>query len=353
MDISDACHAACPRARAQLAAYIARMSEEPDRRLQQRGEMRPRPGGALAAICCVGSETACSLEAAVLDSPLGMPEMVAACSRETMRDFVRSRYSDNFTACEGNCTGALDVMADVTSIHMDITSRTNTPSARDLARLRQRYCSSRDVVECAVLPNGAGLSACNDDDDEGGGADPTGPAQLLAQCDDALAVVVSMALTVDNPTEFVQDDANKMAVEAGIADAAGVEAEAVEAELSVRSSRRLLQESKRRLQGVVDVAATIHTADASAATALQATVGNINATEMTSAIASAFEDAGIDLTVTVASIEEPAVQTANEAAAEEGTGSGSESNSPSQDGALKASATTGILAVFAVFAVAA
>lgn len=352
--VSDACYEACPHTRDWLASMS--MEDAMDmanmgRRMQ--AEMQPR--GMLRTVCCVSSSDACSGIASFVEDH-GM-----LCSRASRLTALREEFPDNGDGCEGNCTGALDFMADFMFVEED-TPRGNqdgSPSLAHLARLRRHVCGNRDVVSCLAVSSGAGYEACEYEyhyhDQQGRRlqANPMDPETLLSQCDDALAVTVSMALTVDNPAEFVQDDANRMAVEDGIASAAGVEAEAVEAVLTV--AQRRLQESLRRLQdgsGTVDVAATIHTADATAAEDLLTTIGNIDAATMTESIAAAFEDASINITITVTDVAPPAVQTASEAAASEGTGNsgGSETNNPSQDGALKTSVTTGIFAASAIFA---
>lgn len=300
--------------------------------------------------CCLTSESACSDEAEYIDA--GQASMCTAEGRQTM---IRSMFSDNYTACAGNCTdAALDVHAGFFYRMFDFPAGSDMdalPSRKVIASLREFVCANQDVITCVATPTGAGYEACNsdDDDDDDDEASSTDPVALLAECDVALAVTVSMELTVDNPAEFVADDANKVAVEAGIAEAAGVEAGDVEAVLTVASARRL-QESLRRLQGGVDVAATIYTANAAAATAMVDTVGNINATEMTTAIADAFDDAGINITIEVAEIEPAATQSAAQAAAETASSSSGTVDRGDADGAQKASVAAGILAVFAVFA---
>jgi hypothetical protein len=171
----------------------------------------------------------------------------------------------------------------------------------------------------------------------------------LPQCEVALAVTVSMALTVENPVAFAADDNNKMAVEAGIAAAASVDAGDVEAVLTAAAARRL-QESLRRLQsGTVDVDATIYTDGEDDATALVTTMGAIDAAAMTAAIETAFNEAGINVTITVDSIGTSATQSANQAAAA-ATNTNARSVQGGDSGARKESVATGILAVFAVFA---
>lgn len=347
--VTDACHEACPHTRDWLSSMSmedAMDMADMGRRMQ--AEMQPR--GVLRTVCCVSSSDACSGIASFVE------EHGMLCSRASRLTAIREMLPDNGESCDGNCTGALDVMGDFMFMEMDTPRghQDGSPSLAHLARLRRHVCGYRDIVSCLAVSSGAGYEACEiPDDGDQDAANPMDPETLLSQCDDALAVTVSMVLTVDNPAEFVQDDANRMAVEDGIASAAGVEAEAVEAVLTV--AQRRLQESLRRLQdgsGTVDVAATIHAADATAAEALQTTLGGIDAAAMTESIAAAFEDASINITITVTDLAPPAMQTASEAAASEGTGNsgGSETNNPSQDGALKTSVTTGIFAAFAIFA---
>jgi hypothetical protein len=233
------------------------------------------------------------------------------------------------------------------------------PSKRSVARIREFVCANVDVMTCMATPDGDGYEACDSDgDDDGDGnapapspsSDPMDPATMLANCDVALAVTVSMQLTVDDPEEFVADEKNKVAVEKGIADAAGVDEGDVEAVLTVASRR--LQQSLRRLSGGVDVDATIFTEDAAAATAMVALVEDIEPEAMTTAIETAFEEAGLNATVAVASISEPEAQTADQAIAADAaaSGTGTAGNSGTANGAHQASITAGVLGTLAVLA---
>jgi len=275
---------------------------------------------------------------------------------------------DNGTACEANCTGALDLMGDYFFILVDQSALTHSnddvrTNLKMQARLRQLFCANAEVTSCAAVSTGKGYAAC--DMGQAGSASEMPPQsvsssglpppepepypeQYLTQCDVSLAITVSMALTVADPSAFVADNANKRAVEAGIASAAGVTTDAVEAVLTVGQRRLRVQDTQRRLQGTVDVAATIHTASAEAAVAMQGTVGSIDATQMTASIATAFTNAGITMTIEVAQLEPPTVAaTANEAIAADDAAAATNTES---SGALKITFASGILA--AVFVVA-
>lgn len=308
-------------------------------------------------LTCVGTETACSAVAPMLAELESIAEL---CTRATRRSssFLLSMMpmGDNGTACEANCTGALDLLGDFAFISVDFSGADASTNLKMQARLRQLFCANAEVTSCAAVSTGNGYSACDmgqggsDDDDSSpsnsNSSSPPDPEQYLTQCDVSLAITVSMALTVADPSAFVADNANKRAVEAGIASAAGVTTDAVEAVLTVGQRRLRVQDTQRRLQGTVDVAATIHTASAEAAAAMQGTVGSINATQMTASIATAFTNAGITMTIEVAQLEPPTVAaTANEAIA----AAAADTESPSS-GALKITIASGILA--AVFFVA-
>merc|ERR1740138_681864 len=104
-------------------------------------------------------------------------------------------------------------------------------------------------------------------------------------------------MTVPDPAGFVADEASAPAVEAGIAATLdGVDAEHVEAVLTV--ARRLL--GSRRLQGSVNVEATIQADDAAAATALQTAANAVTADSMATALNEALMD--LNVTVTVQSL---------------------------------------------------
>jgi len=241
-------------------------------------------------------------------------------------------------------TMAMDMLAGpFVSMDMDMGLRRlmgheeDPPSLKDLARLRQFWCGAgrADVWTCADP-----IASCGEEDDPENAA-YTGT--LIEQCDTPLAVAVSITLTVDNPTSFVQDPANKLAVESGIAAASGVDAGAVNAILTVA---RRLTEVQRRLEGGVIVDATIHTADPGAVATLEATVANLDAAAMAGAITTAFQEAGISESVSVTEMGEPEIApTASAAAASEAS-----ANTPRAEdsGTAKVTIASGILVIFAV-----
>merc|ERR1712166_1333562 len=165
-------------------------------------------------------------------------------------------------------------------------------------------CRNQDVFSCVLNPNGTGYTACTGDHGPVMAMDqsPMNPAVILAQCNTPLAVTVSMEITVDTPAAFIQDLDIKMAVEAGIASAANVSSEAVGAVLTVASRR--LDISQRRLQGNVNIDATIHTLDTNEVETLRQTVAVIEPSAMTASINAAFKGA---VTVEVAAIGLPVV----------------------------------------------
>jgi len=129
----------------------------------------------------------------------------------------------------------------------------------------------------------------------------------MTQCDIPLSVTVAMALTVADPTAFVAAQANKRAVEKGIATAAGVVESAVDAVLTVGSSTRRLQVAMRRMQaGTVRVDATVHAADAPALASLTTSLTAVDETSMTTHITTAFAASSIQgVTITVSSLTPP------------------------------------------------
>jgi len=114
-----------------------------------------------------------------------------------------------------------------------------------------------------------------------------------------LAVAVNMELSVPDPAAFVANPASKTAVEEGIAEAAGVQISKVVATLSVA---RRLRQSDRRLQGAVNVDATIEADSADAVDALQASVAAVTAETMAVDLNSALYAAGIEATVEVSNM---------------------------------------------------
>jgi hypothetical protein len=282
---------------------------------------------------------------------------------------IESMFPDNFTACEGNCTGALEVYQGYLFVNADDPSFAEMnsdggPSRRKIARLREYACANEDVMTCAATPDGAGYEACDVPSDRtttaapssgGGSSDPTDPVNLLATCEVALAVKVAMKLTVDNPVQFAADVDNKIAVEAGIAAAAGIEAQDVEATLTAVVRRRLQASLRSLTGGNVDIDATIHTENAAAATTMVATVAAIETTAMSTAIETAFEDAGINVTITVEEIAAPETQSAVQANAAAAAAVAVVAPSPGppsgSSGAYQASVASVVLGILAVFAV--
>jgi len=135
----------------------------------------------------------------------------------------------------------------------------------------------------------------------------TGVAELLAivgGCAETwtprpLSVILTMAMTVADPAAFIADPDSKIAVEAGIAAAAGVTADKVDATLTVGTRR--LQGSNRRLQGTVDVSAEIQAENAAAVADLQSSVNEITPDAMATNLNAALTEAGLP-TVEVAAL---------------------------------------------------
>lgn len=111
-------------------------------------------------------------------------------------------------------------------------------------------------------------------------------------------VVLTMHLTV-NVTDvqaFIDDEDNAAAIEAGIANATGVDAADITVALSL-PGRRL---SSHEASGNVVVEATFTAANAGAVSSLQATVDGVSSTAMADALNEALEATGV--TVQVASM---------------------------------------------------
>lgn len=326
----------------------------------------------METICCIFQTSACSaIEAVLGDSAEERTMMEDMCTRDGREAMIEGMFDDNFTACAGNCSGAMEAYQELIFIMHDAPSfaewmSQDGPSKRHIARMREFVCANVEVMTCAATPAGDGYCACDDDGCDGtpspspapSPADPSDPATMLANCDVALAVKVAMQLTVPDPDDFVADPANKLAVEAGIATAAGdIDPSDVEAILSVATSRRLKESLRRLTTGTIDVDATIHTTDAAAAATMVTTVSAIESTAMSTAIAEAFVDAGLDVNVTVEEIGTPVTQTADEAVAEAAAAAASSSSgdtaTPGQGnagGAHQASVAAGVLGILAVFA---
>jgi len=352
--VSDECEAACPGARSMVMERVD--SVDMGRRLQ------PEAGGMLEWVCDNSDTVTCvvgaQLEACPDNMLSGYSMVTHMCTPEARLSMIAGMLPGNGTACEAACNGALDLMGDATLFQVDLEmglrpagSRRLSghdddppPSLKYLARLRQFWCGAgkSEVLTCTNASASCRMDGGEDDHDHDDEPEPDSPETLVQQCDRPLAVTVSMALTVDDPTSFVQDPANKLAVEAGIANATGVDAGAVDAILTVA---RRLEEVQRRLQGAVNVDATIHTADPDAVATLQATVANVEADALTGAIAAAFQDAGISGNVSVTEIGEPGTAPTASAAAAAEVSANSE---VSASGTPKATIASGILVIFAV-----
>lgn len=224
--------------------------------------------------------------------------------------------------CETQCAGAADLMGDYMFAALQaqwlstassggerlLSTRSFAPLAfqgltrrltghgggvnlKARAMIMDVLCSNVDLVTCAMS---GGAVACggmdNEDEDED---DPLSPEVLLPLCAAPLAVAVSVELSVSDPQGFVNNPASKEAVEAGIADAANVAADAVEAVLTVA---RRLEEEPRHLQGTgtVNVDATIHVADAATVATLKDSVNSIETAEMATSLNTALSGAGIN-----------------------------------------------------------
>jgi hypothetical protein len=128
------------------------------------------------------------------------------------------------------------------------------------------------------------------------GAAPDGDdGDMLAECDNAIEVVLSMSMTVDDPETFVASQSAREAVAAGIATAVGVSRMAVEVTLSVGGSRRLSAPrlgGPRRLSGTVVVEATIQTdsSQGQSVAQLQALVEAVDETTLADAITTELEE---------------------------------------------------------------
>jgi len=122
-----------------------------------------------------------------------------------------------------------------------------------------------------------------------------------------------MSLEVADPAGFVVNPASKAAVEQGIASAASVTADKVDAVLTV-ARRRLWDEPARRLAGAVNVETTIHVEDANSVATLQSTVNSIESDTMATALNTALQSANLP-TVEVAALSAVVAPTPNQAAA--------------------------------------
>lgn len=323
----------------------------------------------METLCCIfGPQSGCTAVAEAFGEDAAGEERF--CTKSEREAYLREEFPNNFTSCEGNCSGALEAMQEWFFISLDHPSFSEMNSQgglsrRHIARLREYTCANAAVLTCAATPDGAGYETCRSTSDgttttapASAPADPADVVNMLATCDVALAVKVAMKFTVEDPAAFVADNANKLAVEAGIAAAASTSSQQVQAtdvEATLTVARRRLKESLRRLTGGnVDIDATIYTDDAAAATTMVDTVAAIETTALSAAIETAFEDAGINVTalgLTVQEIAAPAVQSADEANEEAASPPGSGGNSgTAASGAHQASVAAGVLGILAVFA---
>lgn len=308
-------------------------------------------------MCCIQSADACSNVWPAVT--VQFPELEYLCTQDGREGYIEGLFEDNFTACAESCSGALAYWQELLVLQSDSLSADEpssaNPSKRKLARLREHACANVEVVQCAAVSGGAGFEACA----TGSTPEPLAdPASWIEDCAVALAVKVEMKLTVEDPVEFCDEPANVEAVAAGIAAAAGVGASDVDAVLTPITERRL-QMSLRRVQGGnVDIDATIHTVDAEAAEAMVTTVSAITSDTMADEIATAFEAADLNVTITVEEIGTPVTQTADQAVAEAAAASSTGSTGTSgaavdagvANGAHQASVAASVLGVLAVIA---
>jgi hypothetical protein len=120
-------------------------------------------------------------------------------------------------------------------------------------------------------------------------------------------VEVSLRLQVDNPVGFVNDEANWAAMEAAVADMAEVDVDDVIVNLTVVNvtRRRLRDTEERFLQDSapsqeVRCDATISVANTADGNTVQNLVEDLTPEEITTFAQTALEEAGLDVTVTVA-----------------------------------------------------
>lgn len=210
------------------------------------------------------------------------------------------------------------------------------------ATLMDVLCSNADLMRCSMR-GGAGEVACGNDGEDLSPEDLS-PEVLLPLCDTPLAVAVSMDLSVPDPQSFVNNPASKGAVEAGVADAANVAADAVEAVLTVA---RRLEEEPRRLQGTgtVNVAATIHVADAATVATLQDSVNSIETAAMATSLNTALSGAGIDPVEVAVLAAAPAPTPTARADALSAAPSNGPDEFGGESGALKATVGSDVLAI--------
>lgn len=140
-------------------------------------------------------------------------------------------------------------------------------------------------------PPGGGPTPAPTPPSAGGDTPEAGaPAPAPVPAAPAPTVAVSMTLTVADPQAFVDDPNSQVAMENAIATTASVDPSAVTATLTV--ARRLAEQ--RKLQGSVNVAATIEVADAAAANSLSSTMAAVSPEDFAATATTALTDAGVD-----------------------------------------------------------
>jgi len=166
---------------------------------------------------------------------------------------------------------------------------------------RQRYAMMNVLCPTAV----EATAACffNHTDCVMTGEDENSRPSMMDNCNVSMAVTFNMELSVADPAAFVANAASQRAVEQGIADAAGatVVADDVDAVLSVGRRLAVDLRNSRRLQGTVNVDATILAGAPGDVAALETAMGSITADTLTTNINSALTAAGVTQTVTASS----------------------------------------------------
>lgn len=216
-------------------------------------------------------------------------------------------------ACEEACPGAAQVLGD----YQFVQQTQNMRIAAGLRRLdghgrdvREKHamlnvlCPSEEAVDCFMANQ---TEAC---------AHFLGTMEkpsVMDHCDVPMAVTLNMDIAVTDAAAFVADSASEMAVAAGIANAAEVEATDVNVELSVQE-RRLAKDlrSSRRLTETVSVEASILVAATSEVATLADTVNAIETADMALALNEAITAAEITgVTVEVTALEAAAATPAS------------------------------------------
>lgn len=257
-------------------------------------------------------------------------------------------------ACEADCPGALALLGEFQYVQMDQDFRFNRrfnrnrrlsghgEDARETHAMMDVLCpsASLEIAECFFNESTCEL------------ADGRDRPAVMDNCNAPMAVTLNMALTVADPAAFVANEASQGAVEQGIADAAGnsVSADDVDAVLSV--GRRLAADlrNSRRLQGTVNVEATILAGAPGDVAALETTMGSITANSLTTSINAALTDASVDVTVTASEPVVAAAAAPSAAAPAPPPGSSGSGSGPDDDSAFKATMVPSLLvALFAQF----